>query len=276
MLFPSLDDFGPTRATLHRDAQLISSVARAHAPAHPRWWHISLTLRADGLTTDPVPLPDGGLLTLRLDFLRHALVVESSRGFEKQWPLSAEISTTTLANDLFDTIAPLGLTGPFARDRFESDDLRRYDPDSAERFFSALTTAYVAMQRHRVTLDKGIVSPIQLWPHNFDMAFDWLGTRMVDSAEDDDGDKAPAQLNLGFYPGGTHAETYFYSNPWPFDEDAYLGRDLPSGASWHTDGWNGTILPYDELLDDEQASERVTAYASAVADIVAPHLFDTN
>ena len=47
----------------HRDdARAVGVVPRAHAIAHPKWWHVSLEVRPTGLVTDPIPLPGGGTL----------------------------------------------------------------------------------------------------------------------------------------------------------------------------------------------------------------------
>ena len=76
-----------------------------------------------------------------------------------------------------------------------------------------------------------------------------------------------SQLNLGFYPGGPNIAPYFYRNPWPFEEEALLGQPLPDGARWHTEGWQGTILPYEELEGDPNAEARLLAYAERVFDV---------
>jgi hypothetical protein len=79
----------------------------------------------------------------------------------------------------------------------------------------------------------------------------------------------PAQLNLGFFPGG---EAYFYSNPWPFEGELLLDRQLPQGADWHTEGWQGTILPYSRLVDDPLAEKRLLDYAIKVFELTRPTL----
>ena len=109
-------------------------------------------------------------------------------------------------------------------------------------------------ERHRVSLGDR-VSPIQLWPRGFDLAFEWYNTR----TEEYEGETLAAHLNLGFFPGGDRP--YFYSNPWPFDP-ALTQVALPQGAVWQTDGWNGTMLPYDAVQGDrDPASTLVNTLA---------------
>ena len=79
----------------------------------------------------------------------------------------------------------------------------------------------------------------------------------------------PAQLNFGFYPGG---EPYIYANPWPFESDALLAVELPSGAEWHTEDWQGSMLNYDEVAGSYGSADRILDYLGAVFEAVAPTL----
>lgn len=269
--FPSLDGFGPTRATLHLYSQALGAVARAHGIAHPKWWHISLKLRADGLTTDPLPLPGGGILTLRLDLLRHTAVLETSVGDSQTWDLTAGLTGTQFGDAVTTAVGAFGLDGPYAREKFVDDAPRIYDTAVVGRYFRALVNAGALFTQHRAGLD-GVTSPVQVWPHGFDLAFDWFGTRVETFEEHGTQQRFTAQLNLGFYPGANDAESYFYSNPWPFEAGRLLDQPLPAGARWHTQGWQGTILPYGELADDPDAAQRLLAYATAVYRIASPTL----
>ena len=127
------------------------------------------------------------------------------------------------------------------------------------------------LKKHRANLT-GNTGPVQLWPHGFDLAMEWFGTRVERTEEGGQTKELPAQLNLGFYPGEDDASSYFYSNPWPFDSDKLLNQALPEEASWHTKGWQGAMLPYAALRDDPRGEERVLAFAAAVYDIAAPLL----
>ncbi len=113
------------------------------------------------------------------------------------------------------------------------------------------------------------MSPVQVWPHGFDTAFDWLGTRVEEAEEHGEVQQFPSTLNLGLYPG---EPAYFYSNPWPFETDKLLGNDLPAGAQWHTEGWQGTMMPYEELVGDDNAEARLREYAQRVFDVASPTL----
>jgi hypothetical protein len=244
-----------TRATLHAYAHGVSAIPRSHAPAHPKWWHVSLTPTPAGLVTDPVPLPGGGALHLRMDLHRHATVLETSAGDIIEFDMTAGLTGTEFA-DAYD------------RTRFESPEPRAYEPGAAETYFAALTNVTGAFRSHAYSLD-GSTSPVQHWPHNFDTSVEWFTDHLVTYDEGGEEASGPAQINLGFY---TQGRPYFYSNPWPFDADALVGTPLPHGAEWHTDGWEGTILHYDTLAGDPDAARKLAEYAAAVHEVAAPTL----
>ena len=113
---------------------------------------------------------------------------------------------------------------------------------------------------------------MQLWPHGFDLAFELFGTRQVKYRTGDKETIYPSQLNLGFSPGeSSHPGPYFYSNPFPF-EDKLLEHELPDGARWFTEGWQGSLLPYEVLAGSEDAEARLLEYARVVHEISAPLL----
>ena len=255
------DDFEQTRATLHAYAHAVSAIPRVHAVAHPKWWHVALRVTPRGLVSENVPLPGGGILNLRMDLHAHEVVVSVSDGTETRVPMTDGLTGTELGDRLIDIAAGCGLTGEYGRVEFEDDDPREYRPEAAAAFFRAAANISHVFDHHLRALE-GEVSRVQLWPHNFDLACEWFGTRI-------EGGEHPSQINLGFYPAG---RAYFYSNPWPFDGNALMSHGLPHGAEWHTEGWEGSILYYDVLAGDPDAATKLLEYARAVFDIASPTL----
>ena len=267
-LFPSLDGFEPTRQTLHNYAHAVGVVPRAHATFHPKWWHISLRVMDNGLKTAVMDLPNGETFWLEMDLRHHLVRLQTSYGGTQAFSLAAGLTGTEFGDQLLAAVADLGLEGEYAREKFENDDPRQYDPAQAENFLTALTNANRIFNDHRATLT-GKTGPVQLWPHGFDLSFEWFGTRVETYEEHGEVTASPSQINLGFYPGG---EPYFYSNPWPFETDKLVHAPLPPGAKWHTEGWQGTMLPYSELAGDDQAEARLRAFAKAVYETASPTL----
>lgn len=267
--FPALPvDFEPTRATLHAYANAVAALPRVHAVAHPKWWHISLKVRPDGLVTEAMPLPEGGAVFVRMDLRSHEIVIESSSGERRSFPMDQGLTATEMGDALIGAAAEMGLTGDYNRTKFENDEARDYDGEHAGGLFEVLVTVEAAIAEHRNRIG-GEVGPIQLWPHGFDLAFEWFGSKMVPHEEDGEVTELPAQINLGFYPAG---DAYFYSNPWPFDGDALLTLELSDGARWNTEGWEGSMFVYADLAGRPDGVERFLEYAGAVFNAATPTL----
>ncbi len=257
-----------TRATLHAYALAVGAIPRANAEVHPKWWHASLKVAEDGLVTDPVPLSDGQWLRLRMDFASHDVVMTTPAGDTHRVSMRSGSTGTELADRVIEIAALYGLAGEYQREKFENNDERAYNTDVAETFFTILSDVASAFEEHRSGLS-GEVSPVQVWPHGFDLSFEWFGTRVETFEEDGKTTEYPSQLNLGFYPAD---RPYFYSNPWPFEADELLNTPLPHGAEWHTEGWEGSILYYDQLQGDTDAETKLLEYAAAVLEAVEPTL----
>ena len=267
LIFPQLENWEPTRQTLQWYSRSVTAIPRAHAEPHPKWWHTSLKVVPDGLITEKVTLPDGGNLWLKMDLRRHRVIILTDSESLYEFSMTEGLSSSAFADLLISAAADLGLDSRYEREKFENGDPREYDPDAAENFLTALVNADRIYKNHQKNL-AGDVSPVQFWPHGFDLSIEWFGTRV----EIHEGVEYPSQLNLGFFPGSPETAPYFYSNPWPFEADILLDSPLPAGASWHTAGWEGTILPYEELAEDDEAEARLVAYAKRVFELSAPTL----
>ncbi len=197
MILPPLPDpLTPTLDALHGFAKVLGAVVREHAPPRPHWWHLGLVVRPDGLATVPVPLPGGGAMAVRLDPAAARVDARSSRGDA----LSVDLRGATpvdLAAELAQFDEECGLGPELDRSRIPEGAV---DPDwdVAAAYMAVLVDVAEALERRRSVLGAA-AGPLVVWPHGFDLAFEWFGTRQVPG---DDGEPAPAQLNLGFSPIG--------------------------------------------------------------------------
>lgn len=266
-MLPDLKDFEDTRRTLQLYSRAVDMLPRVHGIKHPRWEHVSLAVTSRGMQSDPVPIPSGGYLSLVMDLRKHRIIVESSTGEERIISMTSGLKSTSMGDALIAAAAEYGLEGDYPRERFEDQGERRYVPERAETFFQALIEIDRVFRKWKAELGQR-TSPVQFWTHGFDLSIEWYGTRLISS----ESGQQQAQLNLGFFPGGPETEPYFYSNPWPFETDQLVGHSLPDGARWHQEGWEGTLLPYRELVGAPDFEERLLDYARAVYGVAAPIL----
>lgn len=265
---PMPDEFEPTRATLHAYAHAIGAVPRALGVAHPKWWHISLKVDPRGFRTDNFATAGGGVARIVLDLLAHEAVVETSADHRHSVPLDEGLTGTEFGDRLISFLETVGVDAEYNRAKFENDDPREYDATKATAFFRVMAAVSQIFEEHQANLD-GSVGPVQLWPHGFDMACEWFGSRVETFEENGETTDYPSQINLGFYPGG---RPYLYSNPWPFESEVLLGTALPGPATWHTDGWQGTEMFYDEIQARPDADQLVREFAQAVFEVASPTL----
>ena len=267
LLAPLPETWPATRATLHAYTRVVGVVPRVHAIAHPRWWHVSLEVRPTGLVPDPIPVAGGGSLQLRMDLRSHSVFLERSDGSQRRFPMDEGLSGSAFGDRLLRALGETGIVGDYERSRFEDEEAGSYDPAAAAAFFDVLVNVDGMFRRYRAGLD-GNPGPVQFWPHGFDLAFEWFGTRMIEHEEAQEAGPMQAQINLGFFSG---ARPYFYSNPWPLDP-ALTSVALPHGAEWHVEGWQGSVLYYDQLTGDPAAATKLAEYATAVHAAAAPGL----
>ncbi len=258
------DDIEPTRATLHAYAHAVAALPRAHHEPHPRWWHTSLKPTIHGLTTEVVDT-DAGPVSVRMNFSSHDIHLDRNGATALVIPMDQGLTATEVAGQLIDAVA---LSDTYERERFTNDEQRPYDRAVAAAIWSVFDESVQILRSHNASIG-GDLSPIQLWPHGFDLATEWYGTRLAEYAEGGTKQTMSAQINFGFYPAG---RADFYSNPWPFEADTLLSIDLPHGASWKTDGWEGSQLYLDQVAGHADSSDRVLEYARAVFDAASPSL----
>ena len=108
-LLPDLGDWEPTHQTLHLYSKAVGVILRAHAEAHPKWWHFALSVVPDGLVSTEMSLPDGGTATLKMDLKGHKTVLSTSSGKTFDFDHIAGLTSTEMGDKLIAAaVAPLG------------------------------------------------------------------------------------------------------------------------------------------------------------------------
>lgn len=222
----------PTRASLQAYAQALTAFPRAAAPKDPRWSHVAMDPTATGFASASTPLSDGSVLDSEIDLIGHVIVV--SAGDDR---LVFDLSEGPPPHQVGDAILALaqkhGSDLDVDEERFSDEAFQTYDPAAASAFFDASSVFIAAVRRVNGALEGEIAGP-HLWPHGFDIATEWFSHRTVDY----DGTPTSVQIAMGWYPTD---EAYVYVNPWPF-KDEFADVELPAGAVWHRDSWEGAKL----------------------------------
>lgn len=271
-MFPDLSGWESTRDSLSLYAKIVGAIPRALVDPHPRWWHISLKVGSDGLATDSIPYAEGSFL-VRMDLKQHAIAIETDSGDTRHVDLARGASASSVANQVMEGMKALSITAELDRSKFEDSAQRDYNQQIAGQYLQAITSidAVLKLQKARIP---GQTGPVQLWPHHFDIAFEWFGTKKVTHEENGKTSEIPSQINFGFSPGdNSHPDPYFYSNPWPFNE-TFTDHSLPSGATWFTKSWQGSLLPYTLMVGKGDADLVVLNYFQAVYEAASPSLVE--
>lgn len=248
--FPQLDlEFGsPTRTAIHAYARVLGDYLKACRPRRKHWWHASLRPSLQGLATGVVHAEID--FELLLDLHDSSLLAATSKGAQMTEGLRGKSpADLALAIDdfLFNCGVNAGLTDASesrSRDRFVG-----YSADQAHSLGVALAAVSAAMEEFRAGISEE-TSPIQLWPHHFDLSMVWLPGEKIDGQDPADEEQSDKQMNFGFAFGDeTIPEPYFYVTAYPLP--ASLPQlSLPSGTRWHTEGFNAAVLPYRTLVEN--------------------------
>ena len=261
--YPQLTVGSETRNSLHAYCRALGAIKEHLTPPHPRWWHGALSVTADGFSTGELGGAEGRHLpALGLDLHRHSLTAGERELLNlASGPSSKEVGECALA-----FLASHGPEVEPARERWDDPAGQMYDAETAGAYRRAFHRVATEFAEFRSGL-AGSVSPVHLWPHHFDLSMEWLGSRRVQWEEGGEEREAAAQIGFGFSAGDSgHPEPYFYANPWPF-EAGFSETELPAGAGWHLEEWQGALLPYAAVAS---GTATVHSFLESVFELASP------
>ncbi len=254
----AFDDWADTKHTLHRYVQTVGKIRMALAPYRNHWWHVTLYVDTRGLTTGPMPLPDGRAAEIRFDFVDHRLVVLTSDGEDRSFTLHHGLACMDFYRQTFDALAslsiragihpaPFDLPGPLLS---EDSDHDAYDPDAVHRYWTVLRRTAEVMDRFGGRFI-GKQSPAHLFWHSFDLAMARYSGRPAPPRPGADPVTAEAYshevIAFGFWPGDDKVPApSFYSYTAPAPQGLTDQPLQPAPAFWNEEA--GTAyLPYDDV-----------------------------
>jgi hypothetical protein len=262
-IFPplTLAEWQPTLETLQTYAKLMGKVRRALAPSHKHWFHVSLRLAVNGLTTTPIP---AGAKTFEmvLDLTTHQLVIATSHGEQWRKPLVGQ-SATQFMEDALAALGAMDIRPEIDRSLFSDTAPQTYDRAAVERYWQALSQVDAVFKQFRGELRRE-TGPVQLWPHHIDLAMLWFSGRLVPGQDPDNEEEADEQMNFGFTPGDSGIPNpYFYITAYPLP-NGLTDTSLPGDAYWHTAGFTGAILMYESLVNAAEPGQTLLDFLRTV------------
>ncbi len=241
----SLAEITPTLDTLHIYSRLVGKIRQTLLPQQKHWYHASLFATATGLTTGPI-WADDKIFEVLLDLTRHHLIISTHHGYQCHRPLSGQ-SPARFYDETLAALKALGIEAAIGRDLFAETAASTYNKAHVEAYWRALSQIDAVFRRFKGELRQE-TSPVQLWPHHFDLALLWFSGRLVPGQEPANAEYADEQMNFGFAPGDDGIpEPYFYITAYPLP-DGLANTQLPHGAYWHTATFTGAVLPYRALV----------------------------
>jgi hypothetical protein len=149
------------------------------------------------------------------------------------------------------------------RSRFTDDTPLAYDFDAVDRYRRSINWIAGILAAFKGRLREG-TSPVEVFPHHFDLAMNWFSGRLVPGVDPNDEESADEQMNFGFVTGDDSIDNAdFYVTAY-HQPEGWTDLDLPDGAYWQTGGWTGAILPYAALIESREPGDELLAFMQTV------------
>lgn len=252
--FPSLDhpDLPATRDALHGYSRILGSWLKSCRAKRRHWWHASLRPSLLGLTTGVVNA--GVDFELDLDMRNSRLSGRTADGGKLERPLTGQ-PAAELSRNVRKFLEGSGIEKHLAPDDpADAGGAPSYSRDCARAMQLAFASVSAALAGFRASIPEE-TSPIQVWPHHFDMSMLWLPGEKIAGEDPADEESSDKQMNFGFVFGDAGvAEPYFYVTAYP-EAPALAGLRLPAGTAWQSDGFSGAVLPYRSLIESADPAD---------------------
>lgn len=224
-----LNEWEPTKQTLHLYAQIVGKIRMALMPKQNHWWHVTLYVNTRGLTTGSIPI-SRGRFEINFNFVNHRLEVITSRGQHDGFDLYDGLSVSEFYNNLFAILNEFGIEAdilakpydqsfdtPFSEDREHA----QYDKKYVENYWTILTRMDRIFRIFNRDF-RGKVCPVHLYWHSFDLAVTRfsgnLAPPMPEAGVVDREAYSHEVISFGFWAGDENipgAALYSYTYPAP-------------------------------------------------------------
>ncbi len=250
--FPELDpdSIRATHDALHAYSRILGDWLKSARPRRKHWWHASLRPSLTGLTTGVI---DSNIdFEIALNLRESALSVHTSTGERMRenlhgqpaGELAASVQKFLLSAGV--SASPQGSAAGNGASA-EANAISGYSAEEANKLARALRAVSASMAGVRAGIREE-TSPIQIWPHHFDLSMIWLPGHKVPDQDPANEEYADKQMNFGFGFGDEGIdEPYFYVTAYPLP-GALPQVALPTGTTWKSEGFSGAVLLYKDLV----------------------------
>jgi hypothetical protein len=262
-----LAEWKDTYGTLHMWTQIVGKVRLALSPPINHWWEVPLYVNAVGLTTSAIPY-EGDTFEIEFDFIRHQLVIRTSRDSQKRIGLQPR-SVADFYGEFMATLKSLGIDvkiWPMPVEvpnpiRFDEDTKHAaYNPEYANRFWHILVIIEKVFLEFRSRF-VGKCSPVHFFWGSFDLAVTRFSGRRAPERPGADRITREAYshevISAGWWPGNDEISGpafYAYAAPEPIGFADVKVR--PDKAFYHPQ-LREFLLMYDDVRNSASASSEL-------------------
>ena len=213
------------------------------------------------MTTTPIPKDKntpGQTIEIILDLKNHHIIIESNFREAKRIKLTGQ-SLCALCEETCSLLTDIGVVLPIDKEKFADGKSGKYDESAAADFWTAMKEINRITNKFRSELS-GERSPVQLWPHHFDLSMSWFSGRMVPGKDPDDAESSKEQMMFGFSTGDdTISDAYFYITAYPVP-DGLQNLQASEGARWNRNGFQGGVMMYEAFAKANNPEEKLLNY----------------
>lgn len=265
-----LEEWKPTKNTLHLYLQIVGKIRLGLFPRLNHWWHATLYVSTRGLTTRPIPYRSGNF-EIEFDFIEHKLTIRTSSGERREFDLRDGLTVAEFYRKVFENLAALGIETkiwavpyeapsktPFAEDT----ENKSYDKEYIERFRRILIGVGDILEEFRGRFT-GKSTPVHLFWHSFDVALTRFSGKPAPVREGAGAVEREAYshevISFGFWVGDDNVTApAFYSYTAPEPENLTSEKLRPDAAFWNKSGGGHlALLMYDEVRNAESPRDTV-------------------
>jgi len=236
----------PTRDYLQDIAKVIGKTQQQFIAGDPNDWYKGLLVTTIGISSQKL-----GDQEIIID-----LQTGEVRGFGKSWRLG-EVEPVKLSEEL------KSVTGkPIEDPEFTAKSVT-YDPAQAKLLSTALYWANQEIAKLTDQIAIGVISPVLLFPHHFDVSMVWFPKRQKSEDTDEN------QYTFGFSTGDKDIpEPYFYITNWP-ESPTFTSIKLTPPAHWQKSGFSGAILNYKDTTNTINPTQLLDSYFQTILKLTA-------